>query len=159
MSTIKKILPRQKQQKCEICNKNFTLLLQQHQCKRCQRAVCFDCGKFKGLVIDYDLKQQHRVCTICKDEQNNIQDLISKEQLLFNKNSHITKEWLQYFFIDKAKEQIINDDYYTKLAESKRNLQQQVSENLKLIQNYVNQVQDYLLSQDSFQIQLFYDRI
>ncbi|CAD8103139.1 unnamed protein product [Paramecium sonneborni] len=158
MSTIKKTLPRQKQQKCELCNKNFSLLLQQHLCKRCQRAVCYDCGKFKGLVIDYDLKQQHRVCTICKEEQNYIQELIQKEQLSFNQNSYITKTWLHYFSIDKAKQQVINDDYYVSLLDSKKILQQKTSENLNLIQAYVNQIRsqynysmlefDYYLTKD-----------
>ncbi|CAK63184.1 unnamed protein product (macronuclear) [Paramecium tetraurelia] len=157
MSTIKKPLPRPKQQRCEICQRNFSLLLQQHQCKRCKRAVCFDCGKFKAIIVDYDLKTQHRCCIICKEEQLAIQDIISKEQLSFNKNSLITNQWLRYS-LDNVREQDLIDEYYAILGQSKNNLPPSAAEELKSIPVILNQIRnqynysmkefDYYLTKD-----------
>ncbi|CAK93679.1 unnamed protein product (macronuclear) [Paramecium tetraurelia] len=131
---------RQKQPNCEICMYSFLLSVQQHQCKRCLRAICSECGKYKGLVVNFDLKQEHRVCLVCKDEQEYLEKLINEKKLQYNNNSLNTKEWLQYSCIDKAKEKIINDYYYIKLEESKNNLSQLDYENLKLIKPYVIQI-------------------
>ncbi|CAD8194634.1 unnamed protein product [Paramecium pentaurelia] len=157
MSTIKKTLPRPKQQRCEICQRNFSLLLKQHQCKRCNRAVCCDCGRFKVIVVDYDLKTQHRCCIICKDEQLNIQDIIAKEQLSFNKNSLITNQWLRYS-LDNAREQDLINEYYMILGQSKNNLSTSATEELKSIPIILNQIKnqynysmkefDYYLTKD-----------
>ncbi|CAD8208511.1 unnamed protein product [Paramecium octaurelia] len=157
MSTVKKTLPRPKHQKCEICQKNFSLLLQQHQCKRCQRAVCCDCGRFKAIIVDYDLKTQHRCCQICRDEQLNIQDIIVKEQLSFNKNSLITKQWLKHC-LQNVREQDLTEQYYIILGSSKKNLSASATEELKSIPAIINQVRsqynysmkefDYYLTKD-----------
>ncbi|CAD8115460.1 unnamed protein product [Paramecium sonneborni] len=157
MSTIKKTLPRPKQQKCEICQRNFSLLLLQHQCKRCQRAVCCDCGKFKAIIVDYDLKTQHRCCIICRDEQLYVQDIIVKEQLSFNKNSLITKQWLRYCH-ENTREQDLTEQYYKILDQSKKNLSISKFEELKYIPTILTQLQnqynysmkefDYYLTKD-----------
>lgn len=46
---------RGKAKKCEICKKEFSLLVKEHQCKRCKRAVCTSCAHFKAPI--YRLKK------------------------------------------------------------------------------------------------------
>jgi len=35
---------------CQLCQKRFSALRLEHQCKRCARAVCSDCSKAKAKV-------------------------------------------------------------------------------------------------------------
>lgn len=35
---------RGKKRECDICGNSFTLLIKEHQCKRCKRAVCYNCS-------------------------------------------------------------------------------------------------------------------
>ena len=52
---------------CEICNVKFQLLVkQEHQCKRCMRSVCEDCGPERRTVYEYDGSWAlHRCCLVC----------------------------------------------------------------------------------------------
>lgn len=41
---------RGKMTACDICNKDFSILVKEHQCKRCKRAVCYNCSTSKAPV-------------------------------------------------------------------------------------------------------------
>ena len=51
---------------CEICTHEFGILNREHQCKRCFRAVCSDCGTTKRDVYKPKMaKRPHRLCKCC----------------------------------------------------------------------------------------------
>ncbi len=68
----------------------------EHQCKRCFRSICSDCGKTKRDVYKIGfIKTPHRLCVICTKESDFIQDLVNSNSLVFGEDSPIAKKWLQ----------------------------------------------------------------
>ena len=52
---------------CELCGTEFGIMNREHQCKRCFRAVCADCGTTKRDVYNPKMaKRPHRLCRPCK---------------------------------------------------------------------------------------------
>lgn len=63
------ILPNERglRSHCEICGIKFQLLVkQEHQCKRCMRSVCEQCGPERRIVYEGDGSSSlHRCCSVC----------------------------------------------------------------------------------------------
>lgn len=77
-------LDRGNSKSCESCSKAFSLFLREHQCKRCYKAVCSDCGNFQMVVFKLGyLRRQHRVCRECKDASEYITRFIASNNLRF----------------------------------------------------------------------------
>ncbi len=55
---------------CEICDIKFQLIVrQEHQCKRCLRAICEKCGPVRSKVYKPDgTIGVHRNCIVCLKE-------------------------------------------------------------------------------------------
>jgi len=54
------------EKKCQICGNGFSIFKKEHQCKRCFRAVCADCGEAKVNVFKQGFaRRPHRTCKIC----------------------------------------------------------------------------------------------
>ena len=83
------------QKYCEICSVQFSVINREHQCKRCLRAVCSDCGKSKNLIFSSNapVKEVHRACKICKSQSMYIGTLIRNHNLQFGKMSTIGSQW------------------------------------------------------------------
>lgn len=59
-------IQRDVEKKCMICTKEFRFGKSEHQCKRCLRAVCADCGKEKITVFKLGfVTSSHRGCKHC----------------------------------------------------------------------------------------------
>jgi hypothetical protein len=60
---------RGKRNACEVCSKEFKLFVREHQCKRCGRAVCEECGSYKTLIYGLNFERKpHRMCKLCQPE-------------------------------------------------------------------------------------------
>jgi len=70
------------EKKCQICNKEFSVFKREHQCKRCFRAVCSECGEHKIMVFKAGFtKRPHRGCKFCFEEIRDLADYINSNQL------------------------------------------------------------------------------
>jgi zinc finger FYVE domain-containing protein 26 len=58
--------------KCELCQRDFTLTVRQHHCRRCGRVVCFACSECKDFF--HGERHKKRICNTCVDSSQ--QDLI-----------------------------------------------------------------------------------
>jgi transposase len=58
---------RGREKNCQDCLKRFSLVAREHQCKRCLKAVCSDCGNNRREVYtpSFTLRDS-RVCRACK---------------------------------------------------------------------------------------------
>ena len=100
--------------KCFICDKTFSLILRQHQCKNCLKAVCANCSPKKLIVHEYDPSNKtHRVCNICyprlskitsksttihKYEANGLTQIAENiNELLTDPNTNSISVWLSTF--------------------------------------------------------------
>ncbi len=81
---------------CEECNRAFSVFLREHQCKRCFRAVCNDCGSNQHLVykIGYT-RREHRVCKKCKGASEYIAKFIQTNKLKFGTLSELGEKWFK----------------------------------------------------------------
>lgn len=88
---------RGKKDFCEICQVKFSIMTREHQCKRCKRAVCDKCATYKQFVIENGKKseKQHRLCTVCKREQDVIFKIADENNLQFCNDSAIALKWLE----------------------------------------------------------------
>ncbi|KAM3130555.1 hypothetical protein pb186bvf_017364 [Paramecium bursaria] len=116
--------PRQKVGQCELCQKSFGMLQVQHQCKRCKRAICHDCGNQKSKIVNFDLKTVHRICKVCAEEQKQLQDLLQKEGLVFNQNSVSSRNILNKIS-PGILQSAIDEEYFWYLNESKTKIDKQ----------------------------------
>ena len=56
---------------CQLCGSEFGVFNREHQCKRCFRAVCADCGETKRDVYKPKMNRKpHRLCKICTPESD-----------------------------------------------------------------------------------------
>lgn len=76
-------------EQCEICNSKFkTLMKQEHQCKRCLRAVCENCSLMRQKIFKPDGSiELHRSCIYCVKEHENLTKLIESHHLCFGNES------------------------------------------------------------------------
>lgn len=52
---------------CLDCNKKFSIVAREHQCKRCLKAVCSECGNNRKEVYSASFTlRDNRVCKSCK---------------------------------------------------------------------------------------------
>ena len=63
---------------CQLCEKEFTLTLRQHHCRKCGRVVCFSCSECKDFFDGETYKK--RICNRCVDASQ--QDLIKDWSLV-----------------------------------------------------------------------------
>lgn len=63
---------------CQLCEKEFTLTLRQHHCRKCGRVVCFTCSECKDFFDGEAYKK--RICNRCVDASQ--QDLIKDWSLV-----------------------------------------------------------------------------
>ena len=63
---------------CQLCEKEFTLTLRQHHCRKCGRVVCFACSECKDFFDGETYKK--RICNRCVDVSQ--QDLIKDWSLV-----------------------------------------------------------------------------
>ncbi|KAM3136748.1 hypothetical protein pb186bvf_011193 [Paramecium bursaria] len=106
---------RGKKKSCEICKKDFSVLVKEHQCKRCKRAVCYACAQNRGLVYKINLKKNnqdepHRQCSICHQESKRLQEFVKENRLVFGKDT-ISAKWLQNMN-NKLKYNEITKEYF-----------------------------------------------
>mmetsp|Transcript_16630 Transcript_16630/g.14501 ORF Transcript_16630/g.14501 Transcript_16630/m.14501 type:complete len:96 (+) Transcript_16630:118-405(+) len=84
-----------KQKNCETCNKPFTMTRIRHQCKRCKRTICMDCGKARIKIVTYDLKNPHKVCPACEKENIYLTNFKTTQQSQFGLMSRCAKKWME----------------------------------------------------------------
>ncbi|CAD8184947.1 unnamed protein product [Paramecium pentaurelia] len=99
-----------KNEVCELCYQTFDWKHKQHQCKRCLRYVCYNCGPDKAIIPSHDLKTPHRICKNCKDDSKHQIQQMEVEKCKFGQLSGIGKRWAYLaqgddFLIDKAQEE------------------------------------------------------
>lgn len=60
---------RGSEKRCQLCLKEFGVFRKEHQCKRCLRAVCSECGEDKIMTYKLGMaRRPHRSCKPCKQE-------------------------------------------------------------------------------------------
>ena len=82
---------------CEICQNKFQMLVnQQHQCKRCWRAICINCSPNRIKVFQTDgTSAIHKICKICQKDEEMINALIKENKLIFQLSSKLSEEWMK----------------------------------------------------------------
>ena len=89
-------MQRDTEKKCTICAKQFKIGRKEHQCKKCYRAVCSDCGKEKTLVFMQGfLQEPHRNCKLCVQETKGLKDYINVNKIAFGNMSVLGEKWLK----------------------------------------------------------------
>jgi predicted dithiol-disulfide oxidoreductase (DUF899 family) len=79
-----------------LCDREFRFGRSEHQCKRCLRAVCADCGKEKITVYKLGfVRNAHRGCKMCVEDIQNISEYIKANQLAFARMSQVGDKWLK----------------------------------------------------------------
>ncbi|CAD8087531.1 unnamed protein product [Paramecium sonneborni] len=119
---------------CELCNQTFDWKHKQHQCKRCLRHVCYNCGPDKAIIPSHDLKTPHRICKNCKDDSKHQTQLMDVEKCKFGQLSGIGKRWAflaqgDDFQIEKSQEEY-QKSLSKILKNSSNEIKQQISANL-----------------------------
>lgn len=85
---------RGKRNSCEICGKEFKLFVREHQCKRCGRSVCEECGSYKTFIYGANFERKpHRMCKMCQPESEFIKNYIQHYKLTFGAGSEIGEKW------------------------------------------------------------------
>jgi hypothetical protein len=82
---------------CQVCNAKFSVITREHQCKRCLKAVCSDCGKHHLDIFNptAPAQESHRACRSCKEASDYIASLVHNQRLVFGKMSTIGQEWMK----------------------------------------------------------------
>ena len=89
-------MQRDTEKKCTICAKQFKISRKEHQCKKCYRAVCSDCGKERTLVFKQGfLQEPHRNCKLCVQETKGLKDYINFNKIAFGNMSVLGEKWLK----------------------------------------------------------------
>lgn len=79
-----------------ICAKQFKIGRKEHQCKRCYRAVCSDCGKDKTMVFMQGfLQEPHRNCKLCVQETKGMKEYINANKIAFGSMSSLGEKWIK----------------------------------------------------------------
>ena len=55
-------------QACEICRRNFTILVRRHHCRNCGKCVCNTCAFEKVRMDQVDESKLQRVCNPCAEQ-------------------------------------------------------------------------------------------
>ncbi|CAD8067059.1 unnamed protein product [Paramecium primaurelia] len=136
-----------KNEACELCQQTFDWKHKQHQCKRCQRYVCYNCGPDKAIIPSHDLKTPHRICKNCKDDSKHQTQQMEVEKCKFGQLSGIGKRWAflaqgDDIVIEKVQEEyqnqlpkILNNSSNEAKNQIQTNLQRYYKENKKTL-NY-----------------------
>ncbi|CAD8093975.1 unnamed protein product [Paramecium primaurelia] len=109
---------RGKKKACEICQKDFSVLQKEHQCKRCKRAVCYSCSQNKEIIYKIGLyksassvdQKPHRQCDLCHEESKRMRQFIQSNSLAFGKDT-LCERWLKQMNNKKNYEEIVKDYY------------------------------------------------
>ncbi|CAK79075.1 unnamed protein product (macronuclear) [Paramecium tetraurelia] len=109
---------RGKKKACEICQKDFSVLQKEHQCKRCKRAVCYSCSQNKEIIYKIGLyksasnvdQKPHRQCDLCHEESQRMRQFIQSNSLAFGKDT-LCERWLKQMNNKKNYEEIVKDYY------------------------------------------------
>ncbi|CAD8170250.1 unnamed protein product [Paramecium octaurelia] len=109
---------RGKKKSCEICQKDFSVLQKEHQCKRCKRAVCYSCSQNKEIIYKIGLyksassidQKPHRQCDLCHEESSRMRQFIQSNSLAFGKDT-LCERWLKQMNNKKNYEEIVKDYY------------------------------------------------
>jgi hypothetical protein len=82
---------------CNDCQKKFSIMVREHQCKRCLKPVCSDCGGFRREVFGSvpGAPKDHRVCKNCLQSSSYIADCVKNEDLRFGETRDAGRRWLK----------------------------------------------------------------
>ena len=53
---------------CQLCRRDFSLLVRRHPCRNCGKCVCGTCAFSKVRMDQVDENKLQRVCNVCADE-------------------------------------------------------------------------------------------
>ncbi|GMH56044.1 hypothetical protein TrRE_jg1125 [Triparma retinervis] len=54
--------------RCQLCQRDFSLLVRRHHCRNCGKCVCGTCAFSKVRMDQVDENKLQRVCNVCADE-------------------------------------------------------------------------------------------
>ncbi|CAK86127.1 unnamed protein product (macronuclear) [Paramecium tetraurelia] len=110
-----------KSEACELCQQTFDWKHKQHQCKRCQRYVCYNCGPDKAIIPSHDLKTPHRICKNCKDDSKHQAQQMEVEKCKFGQLSGIGKRWASLAQGDDVVIEKVQEEYQNSLSKILKN--------------------------------------
>ncbi|CAD8173004.1 unnamed protein product [Paramecium octaurelia] len=110
-----------KNEACELCQQTFDWKHKSHQCKRCFRFVCYNCGPDKTIIPSHDLKTPHRICKNCKDDSKHQTQQMEVEKCKFGQLSGIGKRWASLAQGDDIVIEKVQEEYQNSLPKILKN--------------------------------------